>query len=111
MRKLTDLGALFSEGRVLAVWVREVGEHRYPGFQFDAQGHLIPQMTLLLDLLRGPGGLTDEANQSGWLEVEWLYAPHVLLDGRSPAECFTADPERVLAVAREEFGREQARSD
>ena len=107
VRKLTDLGALFSEGRVLAVLVREVGEHRYPGFQFDAQGHLIPQMTLLLDLLRGPGGLTDEANQSGWLEVEWLYAPHVLLDGRSPAECFTADPERVLAVAREEFGQDR----
>ena len=63
--------------------------------------------SLLASIARDAGGLTDEANQSGWLEVEWLYAPHVLLDGRSPAECFTADPERVLAVAREEFGQDR----
>lgn len=110
-RKLTDLRALSSEGRVLAVWVREEGEHRYPRFQFDREGQLIPQMKPLLDLLRRPNGLSDEANPSGWLEVEWLYAPHVLLDGRSPAECFPADPESVLAAAREEFGRKQARAD
>lgn len=107
VRKLTDLRALSSEGRVLAVWVREVGEHRYPGFQFDQQGQLSPLMKPLLDLLRGPNGLTDEANQTGWLEVEWLYAPHVLLDGVSPARCFPAEPERVLAAAREEFGHKQ----
>lgn len=106
-RKLTDLRALSSDGRVLAVWVREVGEHRYPGFQFDRQGQLSPLMKPLLDLLRGPNGLTDEAIPSGWLEVEWLYAPHVLFDGRSPADCFPEDPEGVLAVAREEFGHKQ----
>lgn len=104
-RKLTVLEGLADDGRVLAVWVREVGEHRYPCFQFDRQGQLSPLMKPLLDLLRGPNGLTDEPRPSGWLEVEWLYAPHVLLDGRSPAECFPAEPERVLAAAREEFGQ------
>ena len=102
-QKLPDLKALTNDGRVLAVWVREEGEHRYPDFQFDREGQLISQMKPLLDLLRGPNGLTDEANQSGWLEVEWLYCPHVLLDGKLPADCFPTDPECVLATAREEF--------
>ena len=102
-QKLPDLKALTNDGRVLAVWVREEGEHRYPDFQFDREGQLISQMKPLLDLLRGPNGLTEESNQSGWLEVEWLYCPHVLLDGKLPADCFPTDPECVLATAREEF--------
>ncbi|MBB1089307.1 hypothetical protein H4F99_12540 [Lysobacter sp. SG-8] len=106
IQELPDLETLACDGRVLAVWVREKGEHRYPGFQFNLDRQPIPQMKPLLHLLRGPNGLTDEANQAGWLEVEWLYAPHVLLEGSSPAEILPHDPERVLAAAREEFGKD-----
>jgi len=102
-RRMPGVKELARDGQVLSVWVREVGEYRCPDFQFDEQGHLISQMKPLLVLLRGPNGLADEENQSGWLEVEWLYCPHVLLEGRSPAECFPTDPEAVLAAAQEEF--------
>lgn len=104
-QKLPHLKALTNDGRMLAVWVHEEGEHRYPRFQFDREGQLIPQMKPLLHLLRGPNGLTDEPSPSGWLEVEWLYAPHVQLDGKLPADCFPTDPERVLAAAVEEFAQ------
>ncbi len=40
------------------------------------------------------------------VEVEWLYCPHVLLDGKSPAECFSPNPEVVMAAAREEFAQD-----
>ena len=46
---------------------------------------------------------SNETNPSGWLKVEWLYARHVPLDGRSAAECFQAEPTRIAALARQEF--------
>lgn len=66
--RIPELKALARDGRVLMAWVREESEFRCPNFQFDGQSWLIPQMKPLLELLRGPNGLTDEASQSGWLE-------------------------------------------
>ena len=107
-RRIPNLKALLRDGRALSVWVREESEYRCPDFQFDGQGQLIPQMKLILDLLRGPNGLADENSQSGWQEVEWLYCPHVLLNAKSPAECFPTDPEAVLVAVDQEFSQDRS---
>lgn len=66
--------------------------YRYPDFQFCA-GALSPLIGELLSCLPNHSG-------SGWDELEWLYAPHALLERRTPAEMFCADPMAVLAAAQ-----------
>ena len=58
----------------------------------------------ILRLLRGEGGMAGEDGwSSGWEEVEWFLVPHVLLDGRSPAELLIENTELVPEVATRQF--------
>lgn len=91
-------------GQLLGVWLPSEQAYRFPTWQFGADGAAVPGLAELLTLLRGPGGMnTAERRTSGWGEVEWFLTPHTLLDGASPADVLPDDPERVLAVAQEEF--------
>ena len=91
------------EGKLLGAWIQPKRAYRYPPWQF-AGGQLKPQVRSLLTLLRNEvSGVATPADTAGWLEIEWLYAPHVLLDGRSPASLMDSDPDRVVEAARIEF--------
>ena len=105
-RRVPDFENLRRDGRLLAVWVRELGEYRYPTFQFYSEGQPIPELKPLLQLLRTAIGDQDERLHTGWSEVEWLYSGHTLLDARTPAECFAVDARAVLAAAVQEFSDE-----
>ncbi|MFL9866635.1 hypothetical protein PQR67_20875 [Paraburkholderia fungorum] len=89
---------LRSSGAMLGVWSAPQRTHRYPDFQFDSDGALRPEVLDLLKLLPG-----DEEDRGGWRRVFWLYSPHALLDGETPAHIFMSDPQRVLDAARREF--------
>ncbi|QND81018.1 hypothetical protein H4W19_04300 [Pseudoxanthomonas mexicana] len=93
------------DGQLLGVWLPSEQEYRFPTWQFAGDGQPQPVLAELLALLRGAGGMGTENRQtSGWGEVEWFMTPHALLDGATPEELITSEPERVLAVAKEEFG-------
>jgi hypothetical protein len=82
---------------LLGVWSARRGCFLYPDFQFDDDGRLIPEVSLLLQILPVQG------DDAGWRRAFWLYSPHALLDGRAPSAIFAADPHRTLEVARAEF--------
>lgn len=91
------------EGKLLGVWIRPERAYRYPPWQF-AGGQPKPQVRRLLGLLRNEEtGVAGPADKGGWLEIEWLYAPHVLLGGKAPASLMDSDPDRVVEIARMEF--------
>lgn len=91
------------EGRLLGVWIQPERAYRYPPWQF-AGGQLKPLVRHLLTLLRNEvSGVATPGDTAGWLEIEWLYAPHVLLDGSTPASLMDSDPDRVVEAARVEF--------
>lgn len=80
---------------VLAVWVQELEEYRFPTFQFHG-GQAMPEMPELLTVLSDPTG-------SGWGWVEWFISCRALLDGGCPIDYLAAGRAvEVLAVAREE---------
>ncbi|MFP3554629.1 hypothetical protein SB861_28545 [Paraburkholderia sp. SIMBA_049] len=84
-------------GMLLGVWSAPRGCFLYPDFQFDDDGRLIPEISLLLRILPA------ENDDSGWRRAFWLYSPHALLDGSTPSEIFALDPLRILEVADAEF--------
>jgi len=84
-------------GMLLGVWSAPRGCFLYPGFQFDDDGCLIPEISLLLRILPA------EDDDSGWRRAFWLYSPHALLDGSTPSAIFAQDPLRILEVADAEF--------
>lgn len=90
------------EGKLLGVWIRHERAYRYPPWQFAA-GQPKPQVRRLLSMLRGHNGVAGPADTSGWLEIEWLYAAHALLDGHTPADLMDNAPDRVVEAARTEF--------
>jgi len=84
------------EKRVFAVW--DGRTYRYPRFQFDDAGRPLRETPALIQLLPRQ---TDGSNRDAAL---WLYAPDALLEGKTPAEVFPEDPERVLRIARRRRG-------
>ena len=80
------------KGQILGVWDGKA--YRYPVFQFDDKG--LPRT----DTPELVGVLPRDADGSGRDAVLWLFAPDAALDGKTPAEVFTADPHRVVALAR-----------
>jgi hypothetical protein len=84
-------------GMLLGVWSASRERFLYPDVQFDDDGRLIPEVSLLLQILPVQG------DDAGWRRAFWLYSPHALLDGRAPSAIFAADPHRTLEVARAEF--------
>lgn len=97
------LSQLTDSGSVLGVWLPEEGAFFYPKWQLTPSGDPIPGLGELLWLLRGLYGVVEGERTSGWEEVEWLVAPHVLLGGNSPSTMLVTDPDLVLHVARQEF--------
>jgi hypothetical protein len=89
------------DGRLLGVW--SVLEHRFvhPDFQFDERGVLRPEVAALLSIL------PHEGDRGGWARAFWLYSPHALLEGRTPASVFAKESPRVIDVAIREFRAEQ----
>ncbi len=83
--------------KILAVWHGPEQRYLYPPFQF-AGNRLLDEIATLLSL-RGAVG----ADRSGWSAVEWLLAPHVLLDGQRPADVLRSNPDSVVAAAEVEF--------
>jgi hypothetical protein len=85
------------DGILFGVWSTPEKCFVYPDFQFDDEGRLISDVASLLEVL------TDEDDRGGWRRAFWLYSPHALLDGRTPADVFPTDPAAVIWVARAEF--------
>ena len=97
------MGSRSSTPRNLATTAHRAGTlvavHRgnylaYPGFQFDPDGQPLP----VIARLRGV------AEAAGWSEaglVQWLCARTTYFDGDRPVDHLSADPDRVLAVAKE----------
>lgn len=91
-------------GQLLGAWVPNERAYRYPPWQFDDNGRPVPQVQIILKLLRENGGVIDGGYRtSGWNEVEWLLSHLVLLDDRTPADMLRDDPDRVVAAAHKEF--------
>lgn len=86
-----------SGGVLLAVWSAPRKCFLYPDFQFDGDGHLIPEVSLLLQILPAEG------DDAGWRRAFWVYSPHALLDGCTPSSIFAFDPLKILKVATAEF--------
>jgi len=87
-----------SNGALLGVWVAAERTYRHPEFQFDAHGAIRPAVADLLKVLPD-----NDEDRNGWRRAFWLYSPHALLSGETPAEVFALDPQRVVEAAREEF--------
>lgn len=85
-------------GKSLGVWIADEGRYLYPDFQFGSQESLDAMAELLAWLPSATG--------SGWDQVEWLCAPHALLDGRTPAEVLLGDPRAVVAIAERQFSED-----
>lgn len=98
--RVADAKAAATRGRkenhVFAVW--DGSTYRYPRFQFDDAGLPRPHTPALIELLPRQ---RDGSNRDAAL---WLYAPDALLEGKTPADVFPEDPERVLRIARRKRG-------
>ncbi len=78
------------------VAIRQGNYLAYPGFQFGPDG----QPLTVISRLRGIA----EAND--WSEaglVQWLCSPTTYFDGDRPVDHLTEDPDRVAAVAADDF--------
>lgn len=97
------MGSRSSAPRNLATTAHRAGTlvavHRgnylaYPGFQFDPGGQPLPVIARLREV----------AKAADWSEgglVQWLCAPTTYFDGDRPVDHLSAEPDRVLAVAKE----------
>lgn len=80
-------------GKIFAGWN---GHHyRYPAFQFETNGGPRPKADQLIEALprERDGTVGNDA-------VLWVYSPDHAFDGRTPAELFPLEPDRVIEVAR-----------
>lgn len=89
-------------GRLLGVWVRPQNRYLYPPWQIK-NGRPLPQVEILLALLRGPNGIAGDWDTSGWEEAGWFYAPHRRFKDQRPADLMVSDPDQVLEAAHCEF--------
>jgi hypothetical protein len=66
----------------------------YPRFQFDAHGRPCAQAAQLLEAL----GVREDP----WDMLRWLVEPHPALGDVPPVDLWETEPERVIALARQE---------
>ncbi|SIO48365.1 hypothetical protein SAMN05444172_2257 [Burkholderia sp. GAS332] len=85
-------------GALLGAWSAPQHRFIYPDFQFNRLGILRKDVAELLAALP-----PNNDDRGGWRRVFWLYSPHPLLDGQTPADVFANAPVRVIEVARVEF--------
>lgn len=95
-------------GQLLAVYVTDPHHHyRFPTWQFLSDGRPVPQFAEILGILRELGPYLDENGRTtGWGEVEWFLAPHVLLEDRPPSDLLPHNPQAVLDAALVEYTQE-----
>lgn len=80
-------------GRIFAAWD---GHHfHYPAFQFEKYGGPCTKTSELIEVLP-----RDRDGTVGLDAVLWVFAPDFAFDGKSPAELFAAQPERIINEAR-----------
>ncbi|WP_322069480.1 hypothetical protein [Paraburkholderia bannensis] len=84
-------------GILLGVWSERLPGFVYPDFQFDRAGAIKEEIVELLAVL------PRDNDEGGWRRAFWLYSPHALLDGQTPADVFPGEPTRVIMIAKEEF--------
>ncbi|TFD94009.1 hypothetical protein E3T61_03145 [Cryobacterium lactosi] len=75
------------------------GEYRYPGYQFDDHGTVLPVIQPLLELAR----------QNGWDDASvalWLIGPITSFDGEDRPVDHLREDQALLAVARNSFEAE-----
>lgn len=89
-------------GALLGVWSVRLHGFVYPDFQFNHSGAIRQEVAELLAVLPG------DNDGSGWRRAFWLYSPHTLLEGQTPAEVFPDAPARVIHIARVEFRSDPA---
>lgn len=82
--------------KLLAVWHQPDNCYLYPPYQFNEAGVIAEVEPLLICLFEGSTG-------SGWSEIEWLMAPHALLEAQTPAALLPFEPAGVLKAAEAEF--------
>lgn len=78
------------------VAVRRGNYLAYPGFQFGPDGQPLAVIAALREI----------AETNGWSEaglVQWLCGPTTYFDGDRPVDHLADDPERVAAVAADDF--------
>lgn len=68
---------------------------RYPAFQFEPNGGPRPKTGQLIEVLpkQRDGTVGNEA-------VFWVFSPDHAFDGKSPAELFPLEPDRVIEETR-----------
>ena len=86
-----------AKGTLLGVWSVPLRGFVYPAFQFDHSGTLRTEVAELLAVLPG------DNDRGGWRRAFWLYSPHPLLNGQTPADVFAYAPTRVIKVAQQEY--------
>lgn len=86
-----------ASGGLLGAWSAACHCFLCPYFQFHGSGAIRKDVAGLLAVL------PSKDDRGDWRRTFWLYSPHVLLGGRTPAEVFIDEPTRVIDVAREEF--------
>jgi len=81
------------ERKIFAGWN---GHHyRYPAFQFEPNGGPRPKTEQLIEVLP-----TEMDGMIGNDAVLWVFSPDHAFDGKTPAELFPLEPDRVIAEAR-----------
>lgn len=79
-------------GTIFAIW--DGSFYRYPRFQFDVNGKPRERLVELIALLPSD---VDGSRRDAAL---WLYHPDWAFDGRTPAEIFPEDADRVIRTLR-----------
>jgi hypothetical protein len=102
-RKGESLTQLRESGCILGVWMPEKDNYLYPAWQLTSSGRPLPVFAELLLMLRSSYGVAEGRPTSGWEEIEWLVAPHALLEGCSPSSLLAIKPDLVLDAARQDF--------
>ena len=97
-------------GELLGVWSAPADEFVHPDFQFDQSGRLRQdEVRALLAVLSLREEFTQATDRGGWKRAFWLYgkSPRLLDPAgemQAPATRFSANPDVVIALAREELG-------
>ncbi|HEY4144769.1 hypothetical protein [Pinirhizobacter sp.] len=74
-------------GQLLGAWSSSERTYRHPGFQFNDDGSLRPEVRDLLATLAGNPAWSNISDANGWRRTYWLYQPFRSLNRRTMAFC------------------------
>jgi len=81
------------EGRIFAAW--DGYRFYYPAFQFESVGGPRHKTSELVEVLP-----RERDGTVGLDAVLWVFAPDLAFGGKSPADLFAAEPDRIIEEAR-----------